>query len=174
MVAFYRSLLALVPVVLLVAACGGDDDDSNGDAGDESSGATSERSSGDGARIPQVRDANFVSGKVHIEVSGDKDFKVDSDGNGIAANGFTLLTYGSEDATVILSFQSAGEGPGALSLTTAQLATSGEWGRDCTLKIEDGSDELKGEFTCKELDAIDPKTVKDFQIRVFGSFSAKR
>ncbi|MBE0610006.1 MAG: hypothetical protein IH609_11525 [Dehalococcoidia bacterium] len=179
-----RSLLVLIPALALLGACGGgDDDDSGGDSDDSNGGSSSPtRSSGDASRssngdadIPAIKDGAFADGEVHVEVSGDKDFKVDLKGNGYATGGYTLLTFGSEEASVLLTFQAdSKEEPGGLFVTHTVLATAGEWGTDCTVTVDESANEVKGEFECKDLDAVQPGTVNAYEVRVLGNFSVTR
>ncbi len=112
---------------------------------------------------------------MHVEVAGDKDVKIDAPGNGLATGGYTLLTFGNDKASVILAFQAdSKEAPGALSITTEEFATAGEWGTDCTVTVDDGANELKGEFDCKDVEAVDARTAKAYEIRIKGSFSVPR
>jgi hypothetical protein len=172
------SLLILFPALAVLAACGGSDDASDDSGGASSSPAAKDdatRSSNSAAKIPAIKDGNFVDGTIHAEVSGGKDFKLDAKGNGIATGGFALLTYSNSEGTVILSFQAdSKEEPGGVAVTTAELATAGAWGADCTVTVDDAAKELKGEFNCKEIEAVDPKAVKTYKVRVKGTFSASR
>ena len=97
--------MLLLPVL---AACGGggDDDDDSGDAGPGASGSSSNSNKGGNsdAKLPQVKAATYGSGKVHVEISGDRDEKIDVDGSGIAQDGFALFTYASDNAGVQISF----------------------------------------------------------------------
>ncbi|MCL4240435.1 MAG: hypothetical protein KJ048_03705 [Dehalococcoidia bacterium] len=178
-----RSLLVLIPALALLGACGGgDDDDSGGDSGDSSDQSSSptttsgdSRSSNGDVDIPEIKDGAFADGEVHVEVSGDKDFKFDLKGNGIATGGYTLLTFGSDEASVILAFQAGSKDEaGGLSITHTKLATAGAWGTDCTVTIDEGADEVKGEFGCKDLEGIEPGSVKTYKVRVSGNFSVTR
>jgi hypothetical protein len=65
----------------------------------------------------------FVSGKVHIEVSGDKDFKVDSMATG-SLGGYAAHVWGKRHRDPLVPVRRGGQ----RLLTTAQLATSGEVG----------------------------------------------
>lgn len=178
-----RSLLILIPALAILGACGGGDDDSD-DGGDDDAGASSSpaNTSGDGSRssngsadIPAIKDGAFADGEVHVEVSGDKDFKFDVKGNGIATGGYTLLTFASDEATVILAFQAdSNDEPGGLSVTNTALATAGEWGKDCTVTLDEGANELKGEFSCKDIDAVQPGSANTFEVRISGNFSVTR
>jgi hypothetical protein len=178
-----RSLLILIPVLALIGACGGGDDDSD-DGGDDSggdsstpttSGGGSSRSSNGDVDIPAIKDGAFADGTVHVEVSGDKDFKFDAKGNGIATGGYALLTFASDEASVILAFQADSEDEaGGFSLTHTALATGGEWGRDCTVNLDESANELKGEFSCKEVEGIEPGSVKTYKVRISGNFSVTR
>lgn len=179
-----RTLLILIPALALLGACGGGDDDDSDDGGDDSAGASStptttsddaDRSSNGDADIPAIKDGAFADGEVHVEVSGDKDFKFDVKGNGIATGGYTLLTFGNDEASVILAFQAdSKDEAGGLSITHTKLATAGAWGTDCTVTIDEGANEVKGEFECKDLDAVQPGTVSTYEVRVSGNFSVTR
>lgn len=175
-----RSLLVLIPALAIFGACGGGDDDSDGEADDASpasgsgSGASG-RSSNKDSRVPAIKDGVFGDGKLHVEISGGKNLEIDARGNGLATGGYTLLTFGNEKATVILAFQAdSKEAPGAVSVTTAEMATAGEWGTQCTVTVDDGATELKGEFECKEVEATDMKSVKSYKVRIQGDFAVPR
>lgn len=179
-----RSLLVLIPALALLSACGGgDDDDSGGDSDDSSDQASSPTTSGGGSSrssngdvdIPAIKDGAFANGEVHVEVSGDKDLKLDLKGNGIATGGYALLTFANDEATVILAFQAdVKDEPGGLSVTHPALATAGAWGDGCTVTIDEGANEVKGEFECRDLDAVQPGTVNAYEVRVSGNFSVTR
>lgn len=179
---FRRSLLPFIPALAILGACGGSDDDADvSDDADEGSSSPSAnnggatRGSNNTAKVPTIKDGAFDEGTVHIEVSGQKDFKLDAEGNGITMGGFTLLTFANDDATVILTFQvDSKEEPGGVAITATQLSTAGSWGKECTVTAEDGTKELKGEFTCKEVEGVDSKTVKTYKVKVTGKFSVKR
>ncbi len=184
MISLRQSLLVLIPALALLGACGGggDDDDSGGDSDDSSGQASSptaasgdSRSSNGDADIPSIKDGAFADGEVHVEVSGDKDFKIDLKGNGIATGGYTLLTFVSDEASVILAFQAGSKDEaGGLSITHTKLATAGAWGTDCTVTIDEGANEVKGEFSCKDIEGIEPGSVKTYKVRVSGTFSVTR
>jgi len=180
-----RSLLILIPALALLGACGGggDDDDSGGDSDDSSDQASSPTTSGGGSSrssngdvdIPAIKDGAFADGEVHVEVSGDKDFKFDVKGNGIATGGYTLLTFGNDEASVILAFQAGSKDEaGGLSITHTKLATAGAWGTDCTVTIDEGANEVKGEFSCKDIEGIEPGSANTFEVSIKGDFSVSR
>jgi hypothetical protein len=181
-------MFILVPAIALalVSACGGSsDDDSDGPTqratgtSDGAGGATSAATSGGGGGgendIPVIKDGAFQSGRVHIEISGDRDATFDLDGNGIAAGGYALFSYGNSDASIQVALQAgADEEPGGLSITTADLATAGAWGEDCAVSVEESGSEVKGQFSCDDLDAIATGSTASLHLRVRGTFSAKR
>lgn len=171
---------ALLAIFAVMAACGGSDDDSDDSSEDDdassSSGSNSNNNnSGGSAKIPAIKDGTFGEGNLHVEVSGDKDFKLDAQGNGIATGGYALLTFGNSESTVILAFQGdSKDEPGGVSVTATQLSTAGEWGRDCTVDVQDTAKEFKGNFTCKEIEGVDSKSFKAHKIRLSGNFSVPR
>jgi hypothetical protein len=184
-----RSLLALIPSLAILGACGGGGDDSNNDAGASAAGGSgsgdSASSTGGGGndggssskdtRVPAIKDGVFGDGNVHVEISGGKNLEFDAPGNGLASAGYTLLTFGNDKASVILAFQAdSKDAPGAVSVTTAEFATAGEWGSQCTVTVDDGAKQLKGEFECKELEATDLKAAKAHKIRIKGDFLVPR
>jgi hypothetical protein len=184
-----RRLMFMVGPVLVVAllgACGGSSDDDPGDGTQPASqatrggAATSAATSGDGdggggTDIPAIKDGNFSSGHVHVEISGDKDVTVDADGGGIASGGFALFTYTNGEASVQFAFQAGSEDdPGAVVITTSEVATAGEWGKDCEVDVDQSGTEVTGEFSCGKLDAIAPGSTDTYTVRVRGTFSAKR
>ena len=173
--AFRTALLLALPALALLAACGGDDD-SDDAGGDASSGSTKgAKSSSGGATIPTIKDGNFTEGTVSLQVSGGQDLKVDAKGNGIANGGFALLTFANDEATVILSIQGGSKDePGGIAITTKKFATAGDWNKECTLSVNDGATELKGEFSCKDIDAVDPTSAKTYKLRATGKFTVRR
>jgi len=54
------------------------------------------------------------------------------------------------------------------------MATAGEWGTQCTVTVDDGATELKGEFECKEVEATDMKSAKSYKVRIQGDFAVPR
>ncbi len=108
-------------------------------------------------------------------MSGDQDLTFDADGAGIASDGFALLQFFHEQSTVILTLQAGSEAePGALSISTQKLSTAGEWGSDCDVTVDDSPTALKGEFSCKNIDAVDLKSFASYKISVKGNFSVTR
>lgn len=189
MLSLRRSLLVLIPSLAIFGACGGGNDDSGDDAdgssasgsgsGDSASstggggndGGTSNKDTG----VLAIKDGVFGDGEVHIEVSGGKNLEVDAKGSGLATGGYTLLTFGTDKATVILAFQAdSKDAPGAISITTAEMATAGEWGTQCTVTVDDGAKQLQGEFECKEVEATDMKSAKSYKVRIQGDFAVPR
>lgn len=182
--------LALVPALLLAASCGGGDDDDDGkDSGGDDGGSTSSSSSpgtgsgsGSGSgpgnkkvEIPAIKDGTFATAKVHIEVSGGKTLKLDLDGSGIALNKLAMITVSTPEASVqVVAQGDSKDEPGAVSFTTKELSTAAGFGEHCSVKITDGDKELKGEFDCGEVDAIEPGTVKTYRVKLKGTFSATR
>ncbi len=180
MISLRYAMLVVLPALLLLSACGGDDDDSGN--GDDSSGDSSPSSSNgssgsskNSVNISKIKDGGFSTAKVHIEVSGGKDFKMDLEGNGLATSGFALLAFTSDDGSVQLTLNGTDKDePGGIGLTARQLASGGGWGQDCSVKSEDGDKELKGEFECKDVEGIEPGSVKTHKVRIRGTFSATR
>ena len=184
---FGLAALLLTPALLVAAACGGGDDDDDDSGGDDSSGSGSTSSAGGqggsssgdskgkNLDIPKIRDGNFEAAKANIVVSGDRDFKLDMQGNGLATGGFALLTFVSSDVSVQLAFQSdSKDEAGGVSLSGKDLATAAAWGADCSVKVTDDDKELKGEFECKGIDGLQPGTVKGLKVTLKGTFSAPR
>ena len=176
---FRHATLLLIPTLFLAAACGGGDDDDDDDESGGSSSSSSANSRGDSSNrsieIPNIKDGNFGKATVHVEVSGGKDTKLDLEGNALATGGFVLLTFAGTDGSVQISLQGGkADEAGGVSLTTRQLATAGGWGADCSVKVSDGDRELRGEFECKEIEAIEPGATKVFKVRLKGSFTASR
>jgi len=171
-------LIALLASLAVLAACGsGDDVDDSADDDDDSSESSNNNgsSSSRDTDIPTIKEGVLGEGTVHIEVSGDKDFEVDTKGSGIVSGPLALLTFVSPDATVLITFQSGSEGePGAVSITTADLSTAGEWGKDCSVEVDDGATELKGSFTCNKVEAVELKSLESHQVRLEGNFSVPR
>ncbi len=171
-------LLSLLAALMLVAvACGGNGDgDENTPDDDEGSGSEnggSSRNSDNDVEIPDLKAVQYTGGKVHIEISGDEDLELDADGGGFGNEGFALLTYGSNKATIILSFQNGDdEEPGSLSITTAEFAMGGGWGQDCSVSFEDSANGLSGEFECDDVEGIRPGSIDTVKADIKGTFSA--
>lgn len=175
--------LLLTPALLLTAACGGGDDDDDSGKDDSGGGGTSSSSPSSGSGdsktknidIPKIKDGAFQTAKANIVLSGDRDLKLDSQGNGLATGGFALLSFSASDATFQLAFQSdSPTEPGGVTVSAKDLATAGAWGKDCSVKATDDGKTLKGEFECKSLDAVQPGSVKALKVTIKGTFSAER
>ena len=176
--------LGWIPLVVLLAACGSSGDD---ESGDDDGMPTRGSQSGDGtpvgpsssnegrsqSRVSEIKDANYGNGKVHVEVSGDAKATFDADGTGFASDGFALLTYGSRDAAVLISFSSNKGEEGALSLTTYDYAGAWEWGKDCKLSAEQSDGKFKGDFSCDKVEAVSPTSSKAYKLSIKGSFTAE-
>lgn len=172
------SILVLVSSLALLVACGSsgdDDDDSENDTSDED-GETSQRD-GDSSdvEIPDVKSGAYRSGSVKIEITGDKDIDIEADGNGFAQEGFALLSYQSSDANVQIALSTLeGEPPGAVSVTTSEVVTGGEWGTHCEITVEQDGGKITGEFSCEDVEAISPGSVDQLEVTLKGTFSAER
>jgi hypothetical protein len=166
-------------------ACGGGDDDDSDDSSSDDSGADSE--SGDDsdnddrddegedsdANIPDIEAAFYGSGEVRIKITGDKDLEIRAEGNGIAQEGFALFTYQSSDASVQIGLSNVeGEPPGAIAVTTSEISTAAEWGRDCTVSLDQSDGEASGEFSCDEVDALVPGSTDTIRVKLEGTFTA--
>lgn len=173
------SIWILVAAFPLLVACGssGDDDVDDDDADNgtsDDSGASSGDSGSSDADIPDIKAGAYASGTVHIEITGDKDIEVDAEGGGIAQEGFALLTYQNDDASVQIAFSSAeGDAPGAVALTTSEIVTGGEWGKDCTVSLDQSDGEVRGEFSCDEVDALVPGSLDELHVKLKGTFTAE-
>ncbi len=166
------AVLAL-PVVL---ACGGgdDDDDDSGLPGGGSGSSQPTTGSSSDAKIPKINDGNYSKAKVHVEITGDRKQTVDLDGGGIATGGFGLFTYAGSDATIQISLSgTAGEVPGGIFVTTKEVVTGGEWGKQCKVSIDQSGGKVKGEYSCDKLDAVDPGATKTYKVNLKGTFSAE-
>lgn len=167
-------LVLLLPALVACGSSGDDDDDDDGSSpfGDGGSQATKSGKRSD-VKLPNIKAATYGSGKAHIEISGDKTQKIDLEGNGIAQDGFGLFTYVGSDGSIQISVSStSGESPGGFGLTTTEVATGGEWGKECTVTMEQTGAEAKGEFSCDTLDALQPGSAKTHRVKVKGTFSA--
>ena len=167
-----------VPVLLLLVACGssGDDDgvDSDAAAGAEptTASSTSAKGANDKSRGADITDAQYGHGKVQVQVSGDKEATFGGDGTGFAKDGFALLTYGSRDAAVILSFSNKA-GDGTVSLTTNDYAGSWELDKACKLNAKQSGTTFEGDFSCEKVEAVSPTSAKAYKISLKGSFTAE-
>jgi hypothetical protein len=177
-------IVSVLAMSALVVSCGGggDDDDDDGGGGSGSSGNNASTSKNDSnadgkldVKVPQIKEGNFGTATVHVEVSGDKSFKADMEGNGIVLNGLTLINFSNQDATVVISFQQEGKSTaGAVSITGKEVVTGGEWGTQCSVTADDSAKELKGTFECKKVKGIAPTSTKDYNESVKGNFTATR
>jgi hypothetical protein len=194
-----RMSLVAIPALFLLAGCGGDDDNSAGVQGPGSSGSSSSSSSnspssGSGSSpgsgnnsssssnsglkvtIPEIKDGTF-QGKVHVEVSGDKDFKGDIPSvGGLTLNGLTLLNFSDNDRTISLVFQQGSKDDrGGMTFSSKEIATADGWGEHCSVTVEESGGTLKGDFSCAKLDAADPRSpTKAYKIKMTGNFSMQR
>ncbi|HET7738477.1 MAG TPA: hypothetical protein VFK32_07880 [Tepidiformaceae bacterium] len=173
----------MIPVLMLVSACGSSGDDSdaadsngddNGSSNDNGSGdRDNDRSSG-GGDVPRLDDGAYLRGSLHIKVSGDEDLEEDLEGNAFSQGGFSILTFGSSTATVILGFNpDSPDDPGAISVTSADVSTAGEWGDGCEISVEESDGKVKGEFSCDDLDALGSST-DDITVDIEGTFTLER
>ncbi len=170
------ALLAFAAAGALMAACGGDDDSdtADNDASTSSGSKETPKSSGSRNKIPDIKDGAFRTGAVSIAVSGGKDLKIEGKGTGITSGGFTLLTYTGSGVTIQIAFQKdSPDEPGALIISGESFAAGGEWGKECTISLDDGANELKGEFSCKDADALIDRA-KDAKVNIKGTFTATR
>lgn len=193
------AILAVIPALVLFAACGGDDDNGGSIAGPGSSGSGSNSSSsGSGSNssssssssnansgpgsasnkvtIPDIKDGGYSNGKLHIEISGDKDFKGDVGSvSGITLNKLTLLNFGATDWSLNLTFQPDSKSEaGAVAFQSKDIATAAEWGKQCSVTVSDSAETLKGEFSCVKVDATDIKAAKVYKVTIKGDFTAQR
>ncbi len=176
---FRASLLFVLVVALLAlgAACGGsddsgDDDDASADSG--SSGNTPNKSK-KSVTVPKISDGAYGSGKIHIEITGDKKQTVDLEGGGFASGGALVLTYGDTEVSSFLSFSSnKGDEAGGMVITTKQVATAGAWGEECDFTFSESGDSVSGEFTCEKIEALEVGSAKSHRITVKAKFSLKR
>jgi hypothetical protein len=168
---------------MLLAACGSSGDDEGGDAGgddgvDSTAASSSSPKSSDSkpgeskSGLREIKDGNYEHGKVELQVSGDKEASFGGDGTGFAQDGFALLTYGSRDAAVIISF-SAKAGEGALSLTTNDYAGSWEWDKDCKLNARQTESKFEGDFSCDKVEAVSPTSAKTYKLSIKGTFTGE-
>ncbi len=168
-------LVSLLPVLVACGSSGDDDDDDPGDAAPGASRSSSDTKKGGDSdvKLPAIKAAVYGSGKVHVEVSGDKDQKVDADGNGIAQDGFALFTYSNNDVSVQISFSNESKDePGGVFVTTKEVVTGGPWGEDCKVTLEQSDGKAKGEFSCDTIDALEPGTAKTHRVKLKGTFTA--
>ncbi|MEP7217189.1 MAG: hypothetical protein ABI782_13140 [Anaerolineaceae bacterium] len=177
-------LIALLTLAIgaLITACGGDDnsdsstkDSSTKDTGGSGASKQTANPSGGSIKIPAIKDGAFQDGVTNIEISGEKNLKIDGKGNGIVSSGFTLLTYvGSGGTAAQFAFQAdTPDSPGGVTITGGEVVTGGQWGRECTVSLSDNPKELKGEFSCKNADALLNGT-KSAKVNVKGTFTAQR
>jgi hypothetical protein len=149
--------LAIAGLALL--ACGGSGNDSDGSE----------------TEIPEFRDGSFDEGSAHIEMTGDKKLNVDAKGDGVAVGGFVILNFVTEEAAIAISYQSNAEKgkSGGVTISSDEIVAGGLWA-ECSSKVEDNANELKGEFSCKDVEAIDPHAAKTYKVSITGSFSVPR
>lgn len=177
---FRYAVLAALPVLLVFSACGGDDDDDSSSADSSSTspaGSTngSGNSSKNAVNIPKIKDGSFGGAKLHVEISGGKDMKLDLEGSGLGTNGLTLLGFSTTEASAQITLQGdSNSEQGGLAVTAKGIATGGGWGSDCSVKVDDGDKELKGEFECKQVDGVEPGGTKTYRVHLKGTFSATR
>jgi hypothetical protein len=174
----WATLLALV--IGLAVACGGDDDDASNDSDGKApgfgggSGASAKDQKSGKVSIAKSKDGNYPSGKVHIEVSGERKDTRDLEGTGFAQSGTLLLAFGSDDATMSLNFASDGNsGPGGFAVTTKDYSTAAEWGDGCDVELKSDGGKVSGSFSCASINAIKVSSgLPEYKVSVKGTFSA--
>ena len=108
-------------------------------------------------------------------MSGGKDMKLDLEGSGLGMNGRTLLSFGNTDASAQVTMQFDPESvQSGLVLIAKGIATGGGWGEDCSVQVDDGDKQVKGEFECKQLDGVETGQTKTLKVDLKGTFSATR
>ncbi len=174
-------LVCLVPALVACGSSGDDDDDDDdpSDAGPGASGSSSGTKKGGDAdvKLPEIKAATYSSGKMQIEVSGDKSQKLDLDGSGLAQDGFAFFNYGSDKGgvsgvAITMTSGDAEDSPGGFTFSTSEFATAGEWGNECKVSFEQFDGKAKGEFSCDTIDAVQPGGTKVFRVKVKGTFTA--
>jgi hypothetical protein len=165
-----RFLAVSIVGVTLFAACGGDDESTNSTAGQSPSGDTTATTTGAvDAGIPDIADAAWNNGRIHLEVSGGVSSSFESDGTGTTTGGRTTMTFDKNDgklATIIL-----GEAEGAaISVSVDGVTTMGRFGIDCEISFtQNDSAGLAADFSCDDLNPVDASTTSS-TISLTGNF----
>ncbi len=165
--------LALLSFALIAAACGGDDDDDD-DGGDDSDSSSSSSSQNRSKGVPNLKVTDGgLTGSITVDITGDRKEKLEMDGAGVAQSGAAYVSFAKDTASLQLVLSSGNE-PGGMALNSKEVSTAGAWGEGCDININDSASELKGDFTCKNIDAVTAGSLKAFKINVTGKFSLKR
>jgi hypothetical protein len=196
-------VVLLIPVLALVSACGDDDSDdgdnatstrttsssqrtatraggsATADNGDDKSPEPTSGGGGGNANkdLPTLQDGNYENGTVHVEITGDKKQTIDADGNAFVSGGYALISYVNDDnnAAVILAISHDTEDePGGLSITTKELATAGDWSKGCKISATQNGNDVKGDFSCDDIEYVEIGSVDTGKIDVKGTFTLKK
>jgi len=131
---------------------------------------TTVASSGGSSDIPDVPNGAWSTGRIHVEVSGDKASNFESDGSGATTGGVTSAAYAQNaGSTVSLGFGSGQEG--AISVTTAGVSTVGTFGKECDITFtKHDAAGIAADFACTGLSAVDTSTTV-YKIDAKGNFT---
>jgi len=131
---------------------------------------TTVASSGGSSDIPDVPNGAWSTGRIHVEVSGDKASNFESDGSGATTGGVTSAAYAQNaGSTVSLGFGRGQEG--AISVTTAGVSTVGTFGKECDITFtKHDAAGIAADFACTGLSAVDTSTTV-YKIDAKGNFT---
>lgn len=180
-----RSTLAgVVAVGVVLAGCGADDAKRSAAtsstaststaaprATDATAGTTTSAApsrAGSAVDLPQLADATYTTGRVHLELSGDVADAFESDGTGQTVAGTTSAAFALDDGRLVTVAFGAGT-DGAIAVTAAGVATTAAFGKDCDVEFggSDGS-RVEATFDCPSVAAVASTDVKT--VSITGNF----
>jgi hypothetical protein len=132
--------------------------------------ATSGEATGGGITLP-VKDAEYPSGRVHVEFGGDSAGAAEIDGGGVIIGGFANLAFTDTNRQASVTFGVGGDQPGAAAFTWDGITSGGEFGKQCTISFTKGDQTaLEGEFSCSGMDGVKATSTDVFHVDATGTF----
>jgi hypothetical protein len=180
----YTAVLTLVAAGLVLGGCGGGS--SNKSSTTESSSSapntgpadSSSPDSTDSAAkpsgIPKIADQTWSTGRIHVELSGDKSANFESDGSGATLGGVTSAAF-AQNVPNVASIGLGGGEESAISLTAGGVSTVGGFSTKCSISFTKNDDAgLAADFACDGLDAVATSSTDAFKVNVKGHFTLTR
>lgn len=171
-----RVLAVAVAGGLSFGGCGGNSDDESKPASDAPDNGSDDNGggnddSGDDAVIPDIADATWSHGRIHVEVTGDTSDSFESDGSGATLDGQTSAAWADNDGRLV----TIGLGGGldaAIALSIGDMATSATFGKDCDITFtQNDASGLAAEFSCDDVEAVTSSSSTIQKISVTGNFT---
>jgi hypothetical protein len=184
-----RRVGMLAAAAAVMVACGSDakkSDDASGDASNDTTAAAPAETSpvdvnvtaaapsgdggGSGGQLP-AGDANYTTGRVHVEFGGDSGGAAEIDGTGAVIGGFVSLVFSDETRQASVTF-AVQNGQGGAAFTWDGITSGGEFGKECTINFTKGDQsELTGEFTCTDMVGVKATSVDTQSVDARGTFT---